>query len=156
MLRRAEEKRAMQQMVIQSGQGGLNNLLSNVANSSSPTEHMTSSDMVSLLLDDDELVKRLQIRRRLQPQRGRPAKNQASKRLIASETGVSDISTVDEDLLERKRQAAWAEQPRGGRSKKIRPMESIGPATISSIDTSVTNCDNDNNSNSSSSSNNTT
>ncbi|CAH8438016.1 unnamed protein product [Schistosoma intercalatum] len=186
MLRRAEEKRAMQQMVIQSGQEGLNNLLSNVTNSSSPTEHMTSSDMVSLLLDDDELVKRLQIRRRLQPQRGRPAKNQASKRLIASETvsnfsnanaeahvtgqpsssgfnstksishpqGVSDISTVDEDLLERKRQAAWAEQPRGGRTKKIRPMESIGPATISSIDTSVTNCDNDNNSNSSS--NNTT
>ncbi|CAH8491794.1 unnamed protein product [Schistosoma rodhaini] len=187
MLRRAEEKRAMQQMVIQSGQGGLNNLLSNVTNSSSPSEHMTSSDMVSLLLDDDELVKRLQIRRRLQPQRGRPAKNQAAKRLIASETvtnlsnadpeahvvgqssssgfnptkssfrpqAASDISAVDEDLLERKRQAAWAEQPRGGRIKKIRPMESIGPATISLFDSSVTTCDNDNNSNSNSSNNTT-
>ncbi|CAH8440684.1 unnamed protein product [Schistosoma rodhaini] len=187
MLRRAEEKRAMQQMVIQSGQGGLNNLLSNVTNSSSSTEHMTSSDMVSLLLDDDELVKRLQIRRRLQPQRGRPAKNQAAKRLIASENvtnlsnadaeahvigrssssgfnptksssrpqAASDISAVDEDLLERKRQAAWAEQPRGGRIKKIRPMESIGPATISPFDSSVTTCDNDNNSNSNSSNNTT-
>ncbi|CAH8435177.1 unnamed protein product [Schistosoma turkestanicum] len=185
MLSRAEEKRAMQQMVIQSGQGGLSNLLPNVTNSSGPTEHMTSSDMVSLLLDDDELVKRLQIRRRLQPQRGRPAKNQASKRLMTSETianlsntdiemcvneqlsnGInsiksstqraSDTGVVDEDLLGRKRQAAWAEQSRGGRIKKIRPIESIGPATISTFDNSVTTFNTDNNSNGSSNSDNAT
>ncbi|CAH8435782.1 unnamed protein product [Heterobilharzia americana] len=172
MLRRAEEKRAMQQMVIHSGQGELGNLLPNVASRSGATDHITSSDMVSLLLDDDELVKRLQVRKRLQPQRGRPSKSQAANRLLVSstvkgtpstvnlcgntssmdtelpvtgqpsgivnsvESSVSvqktiDIITVDSDLLERKRQAAWAEQSRGGRLKKIRPLEAIGPTTIS-------------------------
>ena len=56
MLRRAEEKRAMQHMVIQSSQDGVGNLLSNISRNGS--DHLTSSEMVSLLLDDDELVKR--------------------------------------------------------------------------------------------------
>ncbi|CAH8824713.1 unnamed protein product [Trichobilharzia szidati] len=179
MLLRAEEKRAMQQMVIQSGQGGLGNLLPSVTNRSGSTDHMTSSDMVSLLLDDDELVKRLQVRKRLQPQRGRPAKNNPASRLITSTTVQatsthgntsnadtktcttgqlsggninsmelnlsfqrnSDIvSNVGENLLERKRQAAWAEQARSGRVKRIRPSKAIGPATIVSSNDSISNC----------------
>ncbi|KAK4473025.1 hypothetical protein MN116_004219 [Schistosoma mekongi] len=112
MLRRAEEKRAMQQMVIQSGQAGLSNLLPNVANRSGPTEHMTSSDMVSLLLDDDELVKRLQIRRRLQPQRGRPTKNQSANRLIVPSptvkvsSNITNLSNTDNEMSGTKQQSS--------------------------------------------------
>ncbi|CAL8102832.1 unnamed protein product [Calicophoron daubneyi] len=147
MMRRAEEKRAMQHMVIRSG---TNSLLA----TKNGDDQLTSTDMVSLLLDDEELVKRLQIRRRLQPQRGRPTKNHSAARLTAAtidnqnQLNTSTPNTVQsgggnpsfvpspgrmklpEDPLARKRQAAWAERTRGGcgRPKKFRPLGSAPSA----------------------------
>ncbi|BHF70900.1 Putative DNA helicase ino80 [Sparganum proliferum] len=86
MLQRAEEKRAMQRMVIAGG-GQLTD--SFVARPGAGVggrgqEHLTQSDMVSLLLDDAELAKRLAQRRRMQPVRGRPSKMASQQQAAAA------------------------------------------------------------------------
>ncbi|KER21238.1 hypothetical protein T265_10398 [Opisthorchis viverrini] len=130
MMQRAEEKRAMQQMVIHSGQdNGARSLLP----AKQSTDQLTSSDMVSLLLDDDELVKRLQLRRQQQAQRCRPARNPAAARILvgsmastssttsfptatAVESGGDPVaqnstpSYIQESQLERKRSAVNLDQ----------------------------------------------
>lgn len=101
MMQRAEEKRAMQQMVIQSGQDATTALPITTRS----TDQLTSTDMVSLLLDDEELIKRLQIRRHLQTQRGRPAKISAVTRLMSTSViqapcvpPVAPETTIDESV----------------------------------------------------------
>uniref|UniRef100_A0A183A7A7 Chromatin-remodeling ATPase INO80 n=1 Tax=Echinostoma caproni TaxID=27848 RepID=A0A183A7A7_9TREM len=170
MMQRAEEKRAMQQMVIQSGQDGHHP--SNLIPSARGQEQLTSSDMVSLLLDDDELVTRLQQKRRAQAPRGRPIKCASAPRLTSTGSGQIDIAENDpttgpsiplnppvestaspiriDTALERKRQALWAEMPRVpmGRPKKIRPIESIGSAASVAAAASAASSLSSNNSNS--------
>ncbi|THD26396.1 INO80 [Fasciola hepatica] len=152
MMQRAEEKRAMQQMVIQSDQEGNHQTGNLIPTTTRSQEQLTSSDMVSLLLDDDELVTRLQQRRRTQMPRGRPSKSASAPRLSSVGNGtagavenestsgslVPSNATLEntgspmlvDTALARKRQALWAEMPRVpmGRPKKIRPIESIGSA----------------------------
>ncbi|GAA54158.1 DNA helicase INO80 [Clonorchis sinensis] len=133
MMQRAEEKRAMQQMVIHSGQdNGARSLLP----PKQSADQLTSSDMVSLLLDDDELVKRLQLRRQQQAQRCRPTRNPSAGRILAGNmTSVSSTTSfptatavesggdlvaqnsapsyIQESHLERKRSAVNLDQLHG-------------------------------------------
>ncbi|KAA3672360.1 DNA helicase INO80, partial [Paragonimus westermani] len=147
MMQRAEEKRAMQQMVIQSGQ---NSAGANLLPTSRASDQLTSCDMVSLLLDDDELVKRLQIRRHQQAQRGRPARSSiAASRVISAATSVNlpvtpvthheavsqptlldecAAQTNNETPLERKRLACSATETTI-RAKKPRSVETGDDAT---------------------------
>lgn len=54
MLQRAEEKRAMQRMVIAGG----GDISDSFMKSNAGHDMLTQSEMVSLLLDDEELAKR--------------------------------------------------------------------------------------------------
>ena len=58
MLQRAEEKRAMQRMVISGDSANNNGTDSFIRPTGGEQNKMTQSEMVSLLLDDEELAKR--------------------------------------------------------------------------------------------------
>ncbi|KAL5104581.1 Chromatin-remodeling ATPase INO80 [Taenia crassiceps] len=129
MLQRAEEKRAMQRMVI-AGDSSSTNATGGGADSlirpdRGDQNKMTQSEMVSLLLDDEELAKRLAQRRRNQPLRGRPPTNKKVEPVAAADGGETTQTFVTpsvDSILNRKRMAAWAERSRG-RLKKPRFTE---------------------------------
>ncbi|VDL94769.1 unnamed protein product [Schistocephalus solidus] len=94
MLQRAEEKRAMQRMVIAGGGQLTDSFVARpAAGVGREQQHLTQSDMVSLLLDDTELAKRLAQRRRMQPVRGRPSKL-ASQQQASAATSSPSVSTL--------------------------------------------------------------
>ncbi|KAG5442347.1 putative DNA helicase ino80 [Clonorchis sinensis] len=156
MMQRAEEKRAMQQMVIHSGQdNGARSLLP----PKQSADQLTSSDMVSLLLDDDELVKRLQLRRQQQAQRCRPTRNPSAGRILAGNmTSVSSTTSfptatavesggdlvaqnsapsyIQESQLERKRSAVNLDQTPSHSTGEKKPRVEWDPITMRGIESS--------------------
>ncbi|CDS37899.1 dna helicase ino80 [Echinococcus multilocularis] len=129
MLQRAEEKRAMQRMVIAGDSSSANATGDGTDSLIRPDRgdqnKMTQSEMVSLLLDDEELAKRLAQRRRNQPLRGRPPNNKKVDPVVTTDGGETTqaFATPSVDsILSRKRMAAWAERSRG-RLKKPRITE---------------------------------
>ncbi len=111
MLQRAEEKRAMQRMVI-SGDKSASSTDSFIRGDRGDQAKMTQSDMVSLLLDDEELARRLAQKKRAQTSRGRPGVKKAAA--VGEQEGGASLSMPKtpsvESILNRKRMAAWAER----------------------------------------------
>ncbi|KAM3180585.1 hypothetical protein ACTXT7_015997, partial [Hymenolepis weldensis] len=115
MLQRAEEKRAMQRMVI-AGDNPNKNASGDGTDSfirpAGDSNKITQSEMVSLLLDDEELAKRLAQRRRNQQSRGRPT---ISKKI--------DSKSIFATPAVRKRSSGMGGKFKGSRPKKPRIAE---------------------------------